>query len=189
MRAYVKVPVALVALLALSAAPCSASQGRWSLALGGGKTPPLINGFGGRGLVTMSAFRSLTDHLSLQARATYLWPYSESHVAPVGIGVRIFADPHPSRQSGLFLEATPSLFISRWSDARGSLTAAMPGYQVGGGFQIPAFDNAGVEIGALYLRSRDFGSHGGTNERGVSLSATHPGLDEMEFHAAVVMGL
>jgi len=192
MRTKVRAPVALVALLALSAAPCSASQGRWGLALGGGKTPPVIDGYGGRGLATMSAFCSLSKHVSVQTRAAYVWSQrsDRSSFLPVGLGVRLFADAHPSRQSGLFIEAAPSLYVSRWSDSHGSLTAALPGYQIGGGFQVPAFDNAGIELGALYLKSKDFGSskYSNTFDRSVYISRFHSGLDEIAFHASVVTG-
>ena len=181
MTARVTAPLALVlALFALNPVPGFASQGKWGMALGGGKTPPIVDGFGGRGLATISAFRSLSTHLSVQTRATYLWSAGTgSAFMPVGLGVRVFADPHRFRQSGLFLEAAPSVFISRWFDSRGSLTAARPGLQVGGGFQIPTFDNAGIELGALYLKSRDFGSR---------YPRSHSGLSEIAFHAAMVTG-
>jgi hypothetical protein len=181
-------PLAIaLAILALSAVPSFASQSRWGLTLGGGKTPPLINGFGGRGLATMSVLRSVTNHVSLQTRATYIWSHAgeRSAFAPLGLGVRIFGDPHPSRQSGVFLEAAPSVFISRWADSRGSVTAALPGIQVGGGFQIPTSDDTGIEFAALYLKSKDFGP------RDPKLWPTplHQGMEDLAFHAAVVMGL
>jgi len=177
-------------LLTLTFLParCLASESKWTLDVGASRTPPLTQGFNATEFVSMGVLRSISQHLGLQVRTAYRFPYGStvrSDFLPVGLGIRFFGD---SRQSGLFLEALPSLVVSRWADPRGSLTAARPGYQLGAGFRFPVVDHAALELGMVHVASKDFGTRvpNVLRERSVPV---HEGLDDLAFHAAVAVSI
>ena len=177
-------------LLALPFLPvrCLASDGKWTLDVGASRTPPLMQGFGASEFASMGVIRSISQHVGLQVRTSYRFPRGSAVRAdflPIGLGIRFFGDPHPLRQSGLFIEALPSLIVSRWADSRGSLTAVRPGYQIGAGFQVPIVDHAALELGMVYVSSRDFV----VRDRKIWALPIHPGLDDLAFHAAVAVGI
>src|SRR5437868_3945947 len=103
-------PALSLLVLTLLPVPCAASQDKWTLDLGAARTPPLKQGFDAVGFASMGASRSISQHVGLQFRTSYRFPYGSAVRAdflPVGLGIRFYGDPHPVRQSGLFIEALP----------------------------------------------------------------------------------
>src|SRR3989442_1246932 len=97
-------------LLTLTFLPalCLASESKWTLDVGASRTPPLMQGFNATEFVSMGVLRSISQHLGLQFRSAYRFPYGSAVRAdflPIGLGIRFYGDPHPLRQSGLFFEA------------------------------------------------------------------------------------
>src|SRR5438046_2618526 len=104
----------VLTLLSLTLLPfrCLASESNWTLDVGAGRTPPLMQGFDAVGFASMGAGRSISHHVDLQFRTSYRFPWGSAVRAdflPIGLGIRLYGDPHPVRQSGLFIEALPSL--------------------------------------------------------------------------------
>jgi len=95
-------PALTLLTLTFLPARCLASESKWTLDVGASRTPPLTQGFNATEFVSMGVLRSISQHLGLQVRTAYRFPYGStvrSDFLPVGLGIRFFGD---SRQSACF---------------------------------------------------------------------------------------
>lgn len=136
--------------------------------------------------------RSLTRHVGLQLRTTYLWPTDigigmQETVLPIGLGLLV----GESHSSGLTIEASPSIFVSRWENSYGSFTTALPGYQVGASVQVHVIDRTGLNIGMLYMHSKDYSpiEETGSLEEHTGPDSYHEGLDEITAFFGIAVGI
>lgn len=186
-------PLALAILVLLSSTPCRASDKPWRLTAGAGGTVGSSGArLGSPGIGTLAVSRSLTRHVGLQLRTTYLWPTdtgigTQETVLPIGLGLLV----GESHSSGLTIEASPSIFVSRWENSYGSFTTALPGYQVGASVQVPVINRAGLNIGMLYMHSKDYRPSEETDllSQHAGPDSYHEGLDEITAFFGIAVGI
>jgi len=85
-------------------------------------------------------------------------PLNRSEFLPLAAGLRFYAGGEAERTRGLFLDATPALFLSRLPDGVGGHQFRAPlGLELGAGVRVPGIDGSRVELGLSYFYSSAIG--------------------------------
>jgi len=95
---------------------------------------------------------------------------NRSEFLPLAVGMRFYAGGDAERTRGLFLDATPAVFLSRLPDGTGGHQFRAPlGFELGAGVRVPGIDGSRVELGLSYFHS---------SATGPAQSAIRPVLQE-----------
>jgi len=92
-------------------------------------------------------------------------PYNQvarTHLVPMSVGLRAYANDTSRRSRGLFVEGGPAAYIAsyRGTDQAKHL-AALGGLQCGLGVRFAGIDGSRVELGGNYYLAEAFGQHQG----------------------------
>ena len=153
----------LALLLVLCAIPAYASGSILpsSGTLSWGYTRDLDSDF--KAIPSASGVWSLGSHLAIRSGASYFQDRSalnrRSYFLPLTTGFRFYAGGTTEHTRGLFLDASPALFLARIPNRQGrQVFRVPPGVEFGAGIRVPAFDGSRVEVGLSYLHSKRLGS-------------------------------
>ena len=95
----------------------------------------------------------------VELRAGESTPFRRSEFLPLTAGLRFYAGRATEHMRGLFLDASPALYLARVpDDAGGHVFRAAPGVEFGAGIRVPAFQGSRLEIGLSFSHSSPSGS-------------------------------
>jgi len=143
------------------ASPGGSDPGRWSISAFGAYSPTAFGGdTDGSTFPGLAVTPVIGAHWSLRTQVQH-FAYSDypdagpAHFTPVGVGAR-----YRIRATGFgpFLQAIPTIIVSKWGGSETGISRVRPGAEVAAGVSIATTTRTAVELSAGYLVSSSAGS-------------------------------